>query len=225
MSGIRASLGADEPVIARMSAETRWGAAMLDTIKTDLVPLMPRMPVPALRVALAGGGRYDLAAERPKLFSMIVFYRGLHCQQCQAYLGELEKLLPEFEKRGITSVAISCDEKDRGESTKAEWGLTQMRVGYGLSLPVARDWGLFLTQGRPRSQGLSEPPYCCEPALYLIAPDKTLWFSAVQNMAFARPRFSDLIDGFEFLFARGYFTAKECPARGEIITLPEVMRS
>jgi peroxiredoxin len=188
---------------------------------TDLVPLMPRLPVPALRVNLAGGGHYDLAGEAPKLFSMIVFYRGLHCQQCQAYLGELERLLPEFECRGITSVAISCDEAERGESVKAEWSLTKMRVGYGLPLRVARDWGLFLTQGRPRAQGLPEPPYCCEPALFLVAPDKTLWFSAVQNMAFARPRFADLIDGFEFLFARGYFKEKECPARGEILSLPD----
>lgn len=198
---------------------------MFSTTNTDLVPLMPRRPVPDLSVRLAEGGSYDLTAERPKLFSMIVFYRGLHCQQCQAYLGELEKLLPEFEKRGITSVAISCDGQERAESAKTEWGLTHLRVGYGLSLPAARDWGLFLTEGRPRSQGLSEPPYCCEPALYLVAPDRTLWFAAVQNMAFARPRFSDVIDGFEFLFARGYFTEKECPARGEVVRLPEALRS
>jgi hypothetical protein len=40
-------------------------------------------------------------------------------------------------------------------------------------------------------------------------------------MAVARPRFADLIDGFEFLFARGYFKEKECPARGEILSLPD----
>ena len=192
---------------------------MIAAEKTDLVPLLPRMPVPALRVPLAGGGHYDLTTETPKLFSMSVFYRGLHCQQCQAYLGELEKLLPEFEKRGITSVAISCDGQDRGEGAKAQWSLAQTRIGYGLFPRMARDWGLFLTEGRPRAQGLSEPPICCEPALYLVAPDKTLWFSAVQNMAFARPRFADVIEGFEFLFARGYFTEKDCPARGEMITL------
>ncbi len=188
---------------------------------TDLVPLMPRCPVPPLRLSLAGGGCYDLSADSPPLFSMIVFYRGLHCQQCQAYLGELEKMLPEFDKRGISSVAISCDEKERGEGAKAQWSLQNTRIGYDLSPRAARDWGLFLTEGRPRAQGLSEPPICCEPALYLIGPDKTLWFSAVQNMAFARPRFSDVIEGFEFLFARGYFKDKECPARGEMITLPK----
>jgi peroxiredoxin len=190
---------------------------------TDLVSLMPRLPVPALRVALAGGGHYDLAAETPRLFSMIVFYRGLHCQQCRTYLGELERLLPEFESRGITSVAISCDIPERGTRTKSDWGLASTRIGYGLSLRMARDWGLFLTEGRARAQGLSEPPYCCEPAVFLVAPDKTLWFSAVQNMAFARPRFADLIDGFEFLFARGYFTEKECPARGEILFVPKMI--
>lgn len=191
--------------------------------KTDLVPLMPRQQAPALRVPLAGGGAYDLAADTPKLFSMIVFYRGLHCQQCQAYLGELEKLLPEFDKRGITSVAISLDERQRAEDAKTQWGLKNLRIGYDLSLREARDWGLYLTAGRPRPAGLQEPPFCCEPALYLIAPDKTVWFAAVQNMAFARPRFQDVIDGFEFLFEKGYFIDKECPARGEIVQIPETV--
>ena len=192
-------------------------AAQFCPAVTDLVPLMPRLPVPALDVPLAGGGRYVLGQDNPRLFSMIVFYRGLHCQQCQAYLGELEKLLPEFDARGITSVAVSLDTQERGEGAKAQWGLKKLRVGYGLSPQAARDWGLFLTEGRPRAKGLSEPPICCEPALYLVAPDRTLWFSAVQNMAFARPRFEDVISGFEFLFGMGYFTEKECPARGEML--------
>ncbi|HWG07111.1 MAG TPA: redoxin domain-containing protein [Beijerinckiaceae bacterium] len=187
----------------------------------DLVPLMPRLPVPKLRVDLAGGGIYDLGDEKPKLFSMIVFYRGLHCGQCHDYLVELEQFVDEFGKRGIESVAISCDAIERGERTKRDWGLDKTRIGHGLSLAAARDWGLFLTQGRLRAQGLSEPAYFCEPALFLVTPDKTLWFSSVQTMAFARPRFPDIIDGFEFLFARGYFTDKECPARGEILILPE----
>jgi hypothetical protein len=39
-------------------------------------------------------------------------------------------------------------------------------------------------------------------------------------MAFARPRFSDIIDGFEFLLSKSYFTEKECVARGEVLKLP-----
>jgi len=137
-------------------------------IATDLVPVMPRQAVPPLDVALSDGDRYTLSEDSPKLFSMIVFYRGLHCQQCKAYLGELEKLLPEFDKRGITSVAVSMDERDRAAVTKSEWGLDKVRIGYGLSLQAARDWGLFLTEGRPRAKGLSEPAFCCEPAVFLV---------------------------------------------------------
>ena len=190
------------------------------TETTDLRTLMPRQPAPALQLSLAGGDHYSLAGERPALMSMIVFYRGLHCQQCQAYLRDLETWLPEFERRGITSVAVSCDEAERGELTPAAWGLKNLRVGYGLSPAQARQWGLFLTAGRPRASGMSEPDVCCEPAVFLVAPDKTLWFSSIQNMAFARPRFEDLIEGFEFLFARGYFRDKECPARGELLHAP-----
>lgn len=46
---------------------------------TDLVTLFPRQPVPALMVSLADGGSFDLGAETPAQFSLVVFYRGLHC--------------------------------------------------------------------------------------------------------------------------------------------------
>ncbi len=187
---------------------------------TDLVPVIPRQPAPPLVARLAGGGLYDLRREQPKLFSMIVFYRGLHCQQCNNYLVELDGLLHEFEKRGVSAVAVSCDEPGRGERTRADWGLKNLRVAYGISPREARDWGLFLTEGRPRKEGLSEPPVCCEPGLFLVNADGTLFFSAVQNMPFARPRFRDLIDGFKFLFDKGYFITKECPAKGELVSVP-----
>ena len=187
---------------------------------TDLRPIIPRQPAPHLALPLAGGGIYDLALEAPRLFSMQVFYRGLHCQQCHAYLVELDAMLHEFDKRGVSTVAISCDGAERGERTQADWGLKNLRIAHGLTPHKARDWGLFLTEGRPRKEGLSEPPICCEPGLFLIGPDKTLFFSAIQNMPFARPRFADLIEGFEFMFSKGYFIDKECPAKGELVNAP-----
>ena len=185
----------------------------------DLVPLMPRQPVPPLKVTLAGGGTYDLASESPRIVSLVAFYRGLHCQQCRDYIADLDARLPELEQRGITSVAISCDLAERGERTPADWGLKQLRIGYGMSFAEARRWGLFLTEGRPRKEGWSEPDIYGEPALYLVRPDGTLFFSVVQNMPFARPRVEDVIAGFDFMFDRGYFIDKDCPARGEILDL------
>ena len=185
----------------------------------DLVPLMPRQPVPALDVALAGGGRYGLAQERPAIASLVVFYRGLHCQQCSDYIADLDARLPDLEARGISAVAISCDLAERGERTPADWGLKRLRIGYGLSLREARRWGLFLTEGRPRKEGWSEPPVYGEPGFFLVRPDGTLFLTAVQNMPFARPRVEDLCAGFDFLFERGYFRDEDCPARGEILDL------
>jgi peroxiredoxin len=185
----------------------------------DLVPLMPRQAVPPLRVALAAGGTYDLAAEQPRIMSLIAFFRGLHCQQCKDYIADLDTRLPELEARGVSAVAISCDLAERGTRTPADWGLTRLRLGYGLSLADARRWGLFLTEGRPRKEGWSEPEIYAEPALYLVRPDGTLFFTAVQNMPFARPRVEDVIAGFDFMFDRGYFIDKDCPARGEILEL------
>jgi peroxiredoxin len=187
----------------------------------DLVPLMPRQAVPALRVPLAGGGLlFDLAAERPRIATLISFYRGLHCQQCSDYVADLHARLPDLQSRGIEAVAISCDLAERGERTPTDWGLKALRIGYGLTFQEARHWGLFLTEGRPRKEGWSEPPVYCEPGLFLVRPDGTLFFTAVQNMPFARPRIEDVVAGFDFMFDRGYFIDKDCPARGELLDVP-----
>jgi len=59
------------------------------TDMTDLVTLFPRQRVPPLDVGLADGGTFDIAAEKPASFTLIVFYRGLHCPICKTQLREL----------------------------------------------------------------------------------------------------------------------------------------
>jgi DNA-directed RNA polymerase specialized sigma24 family protein len=51
-------------------------------------------------IATVCGARWTLAARRPERFTMIVFYRGLHCLVRRAYLAELERTLDEFTRRG-----------------------------------------------------------------------------------------------------------------------------
>lgn len=49
---------------------------------TGITPLIPRQPVPALEVATVGGGTWKLADQTPENFTMVVFFRGLHCPIC-----------------------------------------------------------------------------------------------------------------------------------------------
>jgi peroxiredoxin len=182
---------------------------------TDITPLIPRQPVPALAVPLVGGGRFDIEKERPDHFSFVVFYRGLHCPICRTQLAELESKLPDFAKRGVNVVAMSSDVAARAERARQEWKLPNLRLGYGLDLAVARAWGLYISTSRGMtSTGVEEPVLFSEPGLFLVRPDRTLYFASVQTMPFARPHFSDILAALDFV------TAKNYPARGEVMNLP-----
>lgn len=172
--------------------------------------LIPRTTVPPLSVPTLAHGHYDLAAERPERFSLIVFYRGLHCPICGRYLAELGKLLPEFAKRGVAVIAVSSDARPRAAEMAKKAGSPDLRFGYELSLATARAWGLYISTSRGvTSIGIEEPARFSEPGVFLVAPDRTLFYGAVQTMPFARPRFDDLLSAIDFVVARNY------PARGE----------
>jgi hypothetical protein len=108
-------------------------------------------------------------------------------------------------------VAVSSDSRERAEETKRAWGLTQLRLGYGLDLASARHWGLFISTGRGMtSAGAEEPARFSEPGLYLVRPDGTLYFGSTQTMPFARPHFSDILTAIDYVVKNNY------PARGEV---------
>ena len=67
--------------------------------------LTPRQPVPALSVPLVDGQRFVLGEKPGQRFDLIVAYRGLHCPICAKYLMELERLVPEFQGRGVEVLA------------------------------------------------------------------------------------------------------------------------
>jgi hypothetical protein len=112
-------------------------------------------------------------------------------------------------------VAISADNPERGEKTKAEWSLPTLRIGYGLDLHTARAFGLWISTSRGKtSAGIEETSFFNEPGLFLIRPDRTLYCASVQTMPFARPHFADLITALDFIIEKNY------PARGEVVNLP-----
>ena len=172
--------------------------------------LMPNQAVPTLNLDLVGGGQYSLAAEKPQHFTMAVFYRGLHCPICRRYLSELETLLPEFDKRGVSVIAISSDARERAEQAKSGWSLPDLRIAYGLSIEDARKWGLYVSRSKgPTSTGVVEPDLFSEPGLFIVRPDGKLYWGTTSTMPFGRPHFNEILQSLDFVISKDY------PARGD----------
>jgi peroxiredoxin len=173
--------------------------------------LKPRKPVPSIEFDTVGGGHWSLAAQRPQRFTMLVFYRGLHCPVCRRYTSELNGMIGEFDKRGVSTVVTSTDPKERAEQAKSQWGLPNLTVGYGVSIDEAREWGLYISSSRGvTSTGVEEPPLFAEPGLFLVKPDGTLYWASISTMPFARPHFDEMAQAIDFVVSKNY------PARGEV---------
>ncbi|MEK9754522.1 MAG: redoxin domain-containing protein [Rhodospirillaceae bacterium] len=147
---------------------------------SDITPLVPRQPVPALELPLVAGGLWKLSEGSPKNLTMVVFYRGLHCPIRSRYLGYRNRKADKFAELGVDVLVASSDDAERGQRAKAEWGLDAVDVAYGLDLKTARKWGLYVSTSRGKtSVGIEEPAMFAEPALYLMRPDGTLYFGTV----------------------------------------------
>lgn len=172
--------------------------------------LMPRQTTPDLNIPLLGGGTFDLSTDGGERGTVVCFYRGLHCPICATYLKELERLTPEFAKRGVKTVAVSSDGQDRTAPMAEKIGAEHLRFAYDLALAQARDWGLFISTSRGvTSIGIEEPALFSEPGLFLVNPDQTLYYMSVQSMPFVRPHLSELLGALDFAIDKNY------PARGE----------
>lgn len=173
--------------------------------------LKPRQSVPALNVETLQGP-WSLSDQSPKNFTMVVFYRGLHCPLCSKYLKELDKLASEFAEAGVSILALSSDDKARTEKAQSDWELDNINLGYGVTVEQAQAWGLHRSAGKGKtSVGIEEPAEFSEPGLFLIRPDQTLYWSQVSTMPFARPHFR------EVLGALGFVVENDYPARGELV--------
>ena len=179
---------------------------------SQITPLIPSQPVPELSVRTVGGSTWNMSEQSPENFTLVVFFRGLHCPICANYLCDLQRKLSDFTKQGVNVIAISSDSKERAEKTAEDWGLDELTLGYGLDLITARRWGLFVSTGRgPTSSGIEETRLFNEPGLYLIRPDGTLYFGSVQTMPFSRPILAEILNGVKFVLEKNY------PARGQVV--------
>lgn len=166
--------------------------------------LTPDTLVPALKLPLVGGGTFDLSQENPENFTMVVFYRGLHCPVCKNYLGGLRDLLPEFEEAGFSVVVASMNGEKLAEKAVAEWELGNLRVAYDVTLADAQNWGLWVSKAFKDV----EADVFTEPGLFWVRPDGKLYMVDISNMPWARPDLKNLLSKV------GYALANDYPARG-----------
>ena len=166
--------------------------------------LVPGQHVPALTVPLADGGEYSLNAAAPAHFTIVLFYRGLHCPICKGQLSDYRARLHEFVALGIDVVAVSMNTRDVAQQTLRDWDVSGLRIGYGLSRDQARAWGLYLSSAIRDG----EPDVFCEPALAIVRPDGTLYHWSVQTAPFGRAKAADLAGVLKFVIEQDY------PVRG-----------
>ena len=166
--------------------------------------VIPGDTMPAIDARLAGGGRWALAREKSEQLSLLAFYRGIFCPICRVWVGELDRLAPEFEKRGVSVIALSCDKKEGAEKAVADWGLKRLRVGYRLDVEDARRAGLYISEGRginPAS-GQKESMFFAEPALLLVRPEGELYAAWVQSTPYARVHIAEVLTAVDNFLAR-----------------------
>lgn len=177
--------------------------------------LLPRRLVPDLSVPLVGGPKWRLRDQKPKHFTMLIFYRGRHCGECRSYLVGAQEMLPAFKSQGVSVIALSGDTEQRALATEADWDLRELPLAYGVTLRQANAWGLYVSAGHGATHiGVEEPPFFIEPGLFLVRPDRSLFFASIQNMPFARPVLADVLRMIAWTVERHY------PARGEVEGLP-----
>ena len=167
---------------------------------------VPETPSPELTFQLTNGEEWSLADKNPEAFTMIVFYRGLHCPVCKSYTNTLNSLVDDYAERGIKIVTVSMDTEERARTSVQDWGLPDLAVGYGLTEEQARNWGLYLSN----SIKDEEPELFSEPGLFLVRPGGELYYAAVNSMPFGRPDLEDFLQKIDFIQEKDY------PARGEV---------
>lgn len=154
----------------------------------------------------AGGSTddLDLGTGADGRFTLVVFFRGLHCPVCRKQLSDIDRRREELTAAGIGRlVAVSMETPRRSQQLVEEWRLT-MPVAHSLSEQSAREWGLFLSKAIKDG----EPDVFAEPGMFALDSDGTVYWSSIATMPFARPALDEVVGGLRFAQDQNY------PARG-----------
>ena len=167
----------------------------------------PKHNAPSLSFPLLDGTIWNLSEQNPKSFTLVVFYRGLHCPICKKYLQQLEGLLPDFDQRGVNVVAVSMDTEKRARLSRRDWGLKTLELGFNLDLETAKRWGLYISSAVKDG----EPNIFSEPGLFLIDGKNETYYAAINSNPWGRPYLASFVKAVDYIVKSGY------PARGEVL--------
>ncbi|BFP43543.1 peroxiredoxin-like family protein [Flavobacteriaceae bacterium GF1] len=167
----------------------------------------PKHKAPNLKFPLLDGRQWHLNEQNPQSFTLVVFYRGLHCPICKKYLQQLEALLPDFQERGVNVVAVSMDSEKRARLSRKDWALKDLTMGYKLDLETAKKWGLYISSAVKEG----EPDIFSEPGLFLIDANNEVYYAAVNSNPWGRPYLASFVKAVDYIVKSGY------PARGEVL--------
>lgn len=172
------------------------------TTATDITSpkLIMGNPAPALEVNTLNNGLWKLADQDPDNYTMIVFYRGLHCPVCLEHITELEQKLDAFHQLGITVIAISGDSRDKTTQFQTLGNIQKLTLGYDLTAADMSRWGLYMSKG----QFEQEPKLFSEPAVFLVKHDGRLYFANLGTHPFSRINFDFLLNGLEYVITNNY---------------------
>lgn len=170
--------------------------------------LMPTQTAPTLSLPLTSGGTTDdlaLGTGVDGRFSLVVFFRGLHCPVCRKQLSEIDSRLGDLREAGVGRVvAVSMETPERSADVADRWELGDLPVAHSLTEADARAWGLFISTGINDK----EPATFTEPGVFVLDADGSVFWSNVSSMPFGRPALDDVIAGLQFAQKNAY------PARG-----------
>lgn len=167
----------------------------------------PKQKAPELSFTLLGGKEWSLENQNPANFTLLVFYRGLHCPICKKYLQQLQELLPDFKSRGVDVVAVSMDSEKRARLSRQQWEISELTLGYELTEKAARNWGLYLSKAVKDG----EPDLFSEPGLFLVDAKNEVYYSAINSNPWGRPYLPSFVKAVDYIVNSGY------PARGEVV--------
>ena len=164
--------------------------------------ILPGHKMPELQLGSNNEQGFNLrqAVKEADNFLLLFFYRGHHSSFCKPHLQKLDKLIKKFEKKGMKVVAISMDKEEDAKKTIEEWNIKHLEIAHGLSVEIAKVWGLFLSSEK---KGAITHKFN-EPAVFVVNNEGELYSAQIQSMPFGRPNAKKLMKKLKWCLKHDY---------------------